>query len=116
MEFEKVDLSQLVTAITALLTAAGVIFTAWQANKVKNTVKTIEASVNGAATKAQEVINDLRRQLNREKEISQEKTQVAAVLQASGSGQHVIPQQQQPIKAEIVNEEPVQVQIKEKDA
>ena len=110
MAFEKVDLKAVIDAITALVIALGVIYTAWQANHVKRTVATIEKSVNGTATKAQDVINDLRRQLSREKEISQEKTQVAAVLQAS-SGQHTAAQKSATIKAEIVNEEPVSVTL-----
>lgn len=110
MVFEKVDIKLVIDSVTALVIALGVLYTAYKANKVHTTAKTIEASVNGTASKAQEVINDLRRQLTREKEISQEKTQVAAVLQAS-SGQHTAAQQQVPIEAVIVNEAPVPVVV-----
>lgn len=90
MTFEKIDLKSVIDSLTALIIALGVLYTAWQARHVKATVKTIEKSVNGTASKAQDVINELRRELVREKEISAEKTQTAAVLQAS-SGQHTTP-------------------------
>lgn len=83
MTLSAADIKTVIDALTALLIALGVLFTAWQASKVKNTVTNIEKSVNGAASKAQDVITELRRELTREKEISAEKTQTAAVLQAS---------------------------------
>jgi len=93
MTFEKIDLKAIIDAITALIVSLGVLYTAWQAHHVKQTVAIIEKSVNGTATKAQDVINELRRELSREKEISAEKTQTAAVLQAS-SGQNTILQKE----------------------
>jgi len=91
--FEKVDLKALVDSVTALVVAIGVLYTAWQAHHVKKTVATIEKSVNGTASKAQDVINELRRQLARELEISAEKTTTAQVLQASTGQQSLIPKE-----------------------
>jgi len=91
MIFEKVDLKAVIDSVTALVVALGVIYTAWQAHHVKKTVATIEKSVNGTATKAQDVINELRRQLAREIEISAEKSTTAAVLQASTGQQSLAP-------------------------
>ena len=119
MIFERIDLKSVIDAVTSLVIALGILYTAIKAKGVhtvavetKATVATIEKSVNGTATKAQDVINELRKQLEREKEISAEKTQTAAVLQAS-TGQKSLAQQT-PIETKIVNENPIPVITNEK--
>lgn len=102
MTLTPADIRQIIDALTGLLIALGVIFTAWQASKVKKTVDVIEKNVNGAASKAQDIINELRRELGREKEISAEKTQTAAVLQAStGQMPGRVSRATDPIKSEV---------------
>ena len=105
------DIKTIIDAITALIIAIGVTIAAIKASAVKSKVDKIEHHVNSAATKAQDVINELRAQLAREKEISAEKTQTAAVLQASSGQLATI--QQKPIETVIVNPEPVSVKVAE---